>query len=118
MKHLTTSSLVYSTDRGRTCPDCERAIAVCICRDRGVVAGDGIVRVFRETKGRAGKCVTVIRGLALDERGLAQMAKELKAACGSGGTSKQGVIELQGEHRQKAIAWLRKQGHTVKQAGS
>jgi translation initiation factor 1 len=114
----TSSSLVYSTDSGRICPDCERPVGVCICMDRAPLTGDGIVRVSRETKGRAGKCVTLIRGLALDERDLAHVAKELKAACGSGGTSKEGVIELQGEHCQKAIAWLRRRGHTVKQSGS
>ena len=60
-------------------------------------AGDGIARVFFETKGRGGKGVTVIRGLGLAEDALAALGKKLKAACGVGGTAKDGVVELQGE---------------------
>ena len=60
--------LVYSTEAGRMCPDCRQPIAQCTCKQaaRAVPAGDGIVRVQRETKGRGGKAVTVIRGVPLD----------------------------------------------------
>lgn len=78
---------------------------------------DGIVRVSRETKGRAGKSVTLIKGLSLDELSLAQLSKRLKAACGSGGTVKDGVIEIQGDHCARVIEYLNKQGWVVKRAG-
>jgi translation initiation factor 1 len=78
---------------------------------------DGVVRVQRETKGRGGKSVTVVKGLALDAAQLLALAKQLKAACGSGGTVKEGVIEVQGAHVQAVMASLQKQGHRVKRAG-
>ncbi|MDP1954111.1 MAG: translation initiation factor Sui1 [Polaromonas sp.] len=110
--------LVYSTDAGRMCPACRRPIAQCVCRQaKPTGAADGIVRVVCETKGRGGKSVTVIRGLALDTAALTLLGKQLKAACGSGGTVKDGVIEVQGEHMATVMALLQKQGWTVKQAG-
>jgi translation initiation factor 1 len=78
---------------------------------------DGLVRVQRETKGRGGKSVTVVKGLALEAAALALLAKQLKAACGSGGTVKDGVIEVQGDHVEAVMASLQKQGHRVKRAG-
>ena len=109
--------LVYSTDSGRMCPACRRPVADCVCGQPVVPAGDGIVRVSRETKGRAGKGVTLVKGLALDAAALALLGKQLKAACGSGGTVKDGVIEIQGDHCERVIEWLRKDGRTVKRAG-
>ncbi|MES3000391.1 MAG: translation initiation factor Sui1 [Pseudomonadota bacterium] len=110
--------LVYSTDSGRMCPVCRKAIAQCTCSKPGAVpAGDGIVRISREAKGRGGKTVTVVRGLALDAVALEAIAKSLKAACGSGGTVKDGVVEVQGDHGDKIAALLIKQGHRVKRAG-
>ena len=64
---------------------------------------------------RRGKTVTVVRGLTPGE--LDAAAKELKRQCGTGGTAKDGTIELQGDHREKAAALLRARGHTVKLAG-
>ena len=75
------------------------------------------MRVSRETKGRGGKAVTVVRGLALDAGALAALAQQLKSACGSGGTVKDGAIEVQGDHCDKVIAMLKGQGRTVKRAG-
>lgn len=75
------------------------------------------MRVSCETKGRGGKSVTVIRGLPLEASALVQLGKQLKAACGSGGTVKDGVVEVQGDHGVLVIAWLEKQGWTVKRAG-
>ena len=118
MKSRNEGGLVYSTDAGRMCPACRQPIAACVCRQQATPAGDGIVRVSRETKGRAGKGVTLVRGLALDAAALAQLARDLKAACGSGGTVKDGVIEVQGEHRDKVIAVLRARGMAVKSAGA
>ena len=111
--------LVYSTDAGRMCPACRMAVAACVCAQaRSAPAGDGIVRVSRETKGRAGKGVTLVKGLALDAAALALLGKQLKAACGSGGTVKDGVIEVQGDHCERVIALLQAQGRTVKRAGA
>ncbi|MBI5277405.1 MAG: translation initiation factor Sui1 [Burkholderiales bacterium] len=110
--------LVYSTDGGRMCPECRKPVAQCIC---GVApppaSADGIVRVSRETKGRGGKAVTVVRGLGMDADALERIGKQLKAACGSGGTVKDGVVEVQGDHRDKVMALLQSQGHKVNRAG-
>jgi len=78
---------------------------------------DGVVRVRRETGGRRGKTVTVIYGVPLPPAPLAALASELKRCCGSGGTTKDGVIELQGDHRDKAIEALVERGYVVKRAG-
>ena len=113
------SSLVYSTETGRVCPDCGQPVAACACKQprKAVPAGDGIVRISLDTKGRKGKGVTVIKGVALDAAALAQLGKQLKTTCGSGGTTKDGVIEIQGDHRDTVIAALQKRGMTVKRAG-
>ncbi|MGF6724534.1 translation initiation factor 1 [Paraburkholderia sp. GAS41] len=111
--------LVYSTDGGRMCPECRQALAACICKSvaQTLPAGDGVVRVMRETKGRGGKSVTIVRGLALDPLALASLGKQLRAACGSGGTVKDGVIEVQGDHCERVIEALVKHGHRAKRAG-
>jgi translation initiation factor 1 len=75
------------------------------------------VRVSRETKGRGGKAVTVVKGLQLDEDALAKLGQQLKAACGSGGTVKDGVVEVQGDHCERVIGLLKDRGYTVKRAG-
>ncbi len=75
------------------------------------------MRISRETKGRGGKAVTVVRGLAMDAATLDALAKQLKAACGSGGTVKDGVVEVQGDHGDKIAALLKARGHQVKRAG-
>jgi translation initiation factor 1 len=79
---------------------------------------DGIVRVSRETKGRAGKGVTLIKGLALEPAALTALARRLRTACGAGGTVKEGVIELQGDHCETVIESLRRQGWPAKRSGS
>lgn len=81
------------------------------------VPNDGIVRVWHQTKGRKGKGVTAITGLGLPADELSKLAGELKKACGSGGTAKEGVIEIQGDHREKLIEDLRGRGFRVKKAG-
>jgi translation initiation factor 1 len=103
------SALVYSTEAGgRMCPDCGEPVAQCRCKElkARVPATDGIVRVSHETKGRKGKGVTVVKGVALDAAALTALGKQLKTACGSGGTVKDGVIEIQGDHRETVIAAL------------
>ncbi len=109
--------LVYSTETGRMCPDCRQPVAQCSCKAAALPTGDGVARVSRETKGRGGKAVTVVRGALLAEPELAQLGKELKALCGSGGTVKDGLIEVQGDHVERVVEALKKRGHTVKRAG-
>ena len=110
---------MYSNDAGRMCPLCRRPVASCACATtrRATPASDGVVRVSRETKGRGGKAVTLVKGLDLEPAALLKLAQQLKAACGSGGTVKDGVIEVQGEHRDRLIELLAAQGHNVKRAG-
>ena len=110
--------LVYSTDSGRMCPGCRQPVAQCGCKQAGALPkGDGVVRVSRETKGRGGKAVTLVRGLALAPDALAALGKQLRTQCGSGGTVKHGVVEVQGDHADRVVALLQQQGHTVKRAG-
>jgi translation initiation factor 1 len=112
------SGLVYSTDSGRMCPDCRQPLANCTCRAApSLPRGDGVVRVGRETKGRAGKGVTLVRGLALEAAALAALGKQLKTACGSGGTVKDGVVEIQGDHVERVVQLLAAQGYPVKRSG-
>jgi translation initiation factor 1 len=100
------------------CPKCGRPVATCTCkRQKAAPAGDGVVRVVRETKGRKGKGVTVITGVPLDPAGILQLATRLKRRCGSGGTVKDGVIEIQGDHRDVVVTELQREGWTVKRAG-
>jgi len=75
------------------------------------------VRIRRETKGRKGKGVSLVSGLDLDEAALKTLAKQLKQKCSTGGTIKDGVIEIQGDHRDILKIELEKIGHTVKLAG-
>ena len=113
------SSLAYSTDSSRMCPKCGKPAATCRCSERAgaPTKGDGIVRVGRETKGRKGKGVTVITGVPLGQQELRQLATKLKQKCGSGGTVKEGVIEIQGDHRDALVSELEKEGFSVKRSG-
>ena len=78
---------------------------------------DGIVRISRSSKGRKGKGVTLITGVPLPKAELTKLAKTLKARCGSGGTMRGDVIEIQGDHRDAVEQLLIAQGYTVKRAG-
>lgn len=117
MKSSSNSGLVYSTDGGRMCPQCRQPLDQCKCSAKPVTAGDGVVRVSRQTKGRGGKSVTLVKGLALDALALALLGKQLRTACGSGGTVKDGVIEVQGDHCDLVMETLRKHGHHPKRTG-
>ena len=117
MKSSSNSSLVYSTETGRMCPDCRQPIASCTCKAKPLPKGDGVVRVSRQTKGRGGKSVTLVKGLALDAMALALLGKQLRTACGSGGTVKDGVIEVQGDHCELVMEALKKHGHDAKRSG-
>lgn len=117
------TGLVYSTEAGRMCPACRQPLAQCACKAlakaaaAGVAAGDGVARVTREKQGRGGKTVTVVRGLALDAEALAALGKRLRSACGAGGTAKDGVLEVQGDHADKVLALLLAEGYKAKRAG-
>tara|TARA_B110000483_G_C18039232_1_gene481892 strand:- start:76 stop:399 length:324 start_codon:yes stop_codon:yes gene_type:complete len=101
------SRLVYSTDAGRISQSDAPLI----------LETDGIVRIRRETKGRKGKGVTTVSGLDLPEAQIKSLAKQLKQKCSTGGTVKEGVIEIQGDQREKLKTELEKLGHNVKLAG-
>ncbi len=112
------SRIVYSTALGQICPNCRKPVKSCTCpRHAPGVARAGPVRVGRQTQGRAGKGVTVITGLALPAAEIEQLAKALKQQCGSGGTVRDGIIEIQGEHRDTIVAQLRKRGIDAKKSG-
>ena len=109
---------VYSTEHGRICPGCSKPLADCVCsKKHHVNEGDGFVRIGRVTKGRKGKGVTTISGLPLDSQGLLALGKELKKRCGSGGTVKEGILEIQGDHRDMLFEELQKRGWRVKRCG-
>ena len=117
MKKRSDGGLVFSTEEGRMCPDCRNPVSACTCRQATRLAGDGVVRVSRETKGRKGKGVTLVTGIPLDEPELKALAKVLKAKCGTGGTVKDGVVEIQGDQREILVPLLQAEGWTVKRAG-
>ncbi len=102
------SSLVYSTETGRIKEEKSHT---------AIPIGDGIVRIKRETAGRNGKGVTTISGIPLIESELKELAKILKVMCGVGGSVKDGVIEIQGDQRDKIKSELEKRGYQVKLAG-
>ncbi|MGE4607926.1 MAG: translation initiation factor Sui1 [Myxococcota bacterium] len=110
--------LVYSSGSGRVCAHCGHPTAKCVCRKSPrVPRGDGIVRVRREVKGRRGKTVTTISGVPLPRDELRKLAAELKRRVGTGGSTKDGVIEIQGDHCDLLAEELRERGYTVKRAG-
>ena len=109
---------VYASGRGRICPHCGLAAARCICRaSPRAPRGDGIVRLRREVQGRHGKTVTTLSGIPLPDAELRELASELKRRCGSGGSAKQGVIEIQGDHRDLLQGELEARGYRVQRAG-
>ncbi len=119
--------LVYTSEDGRICPECGKPTAGCVCkpgRKRAVEnsggetkPGDGVARVQRETKGRGGKTATVVTGLPVDDAMLAGIAAALKKRCGCGGTAKDGVIVIQGDHADVIVEALQKQGFKAKRSG-
>lgn len=118
MSRKSTTRLVYSTEGHGLCPQCQRELRKCVCGDaKPGHIGDGIARIRRESKGRGGKTVTVIEGLALDDTGLKALTKTLKQHCGVGGALKEGRIEIQGDRREQCQQILRQQGYESKLAG-
>jgi len=110
--------IVYTTGLGAICPGCRRRVADCVCRKPGgQPARDKVVRVSREVAGRKGKGVSVVAGLPLGPGELETLAGELKRRCGSGGTVRDGRIEIQGDHRDLLVTELARRGYQVKRAG-
>ncbi len=116
--------LVYSTETGRICPKCKKPMSGCTYKkEQGrpepqpQFKPDGIIRIRRETKGRKGKTVTTVFGFDLDDQALKSLAKDLKRHCGTGGTVKDGVIVIQGDHRDAVKGFLEGKGFMVKIAG-
>lgn len=113
--------LVYSTEQGNTCPSCREALDQCRCDDIAeqarIASLDGIVRIRRETSGRKGKGVTTLTGIPLPDNELKTLAKQLKKRCGTGGAVKDGVIEIQGDHRETLKQALIEHGYQAKLAG-
>jgi translation initiation factor 1 len=109
--------IVYSTDSGRitTCPTCGQPYKHCRCDQPAPAAkkSDGIVRVMRDRKGRGGKT----DGVMGSEAELTTLAQQLKKLSGSGGTVKNGNIEIQGDHCDKVMAKLSALGYKVKRSG-
>ncbi|MDP3086099.1 MAG: translation initiation factor Sui1 [Rubrivivax sp.] len=116
-KTPTAGGLVYSTDRGRMCPACRQAQADCRCAAVKPAPSPGGVRVSRESKGRGGKTVTLVRGLSLAAAEIDALGKRLRAACGTGGTVKDGVVEVQGDHVERVLAALASEGVSAKRSG-
>jgi translation initiation factor 1 len=118
MKKDDKSVTVYSSESGRICPGCGQPAGKCSCiKQTALPKGDGTVRVSRSTKGRGGKCVSLITGLQLGTDELNKLAKHLKQKCGSGGTVKEGEIEIQGDHREQIVKELIILGYKAKLAG-
>ena len=111
--------VVWSSEGGRTCPRCGHPVDACACAaaKKEAPVGDGRVRVRREVSGRKGKTVTAVRGVPLAEAELRALAKHIKQRSGTGGTVKDGVIEIQGDHVATVIEALRDRGYDAKQGG-
>ena len=110
--------IVFSSAQGRMCPRCGKPVAQCSCTaNPRAPRGDGVVRVRREVQGRNGKTVTTISGVPLPGDALRELASELKRRCGTGGSAKDGTIEIQGDHRDLVASRLGALGYRVKLAG-
>lgn len=111
-------NLVYSTEHGNQCPACGKPLNKCQCRTKASRPdGDGIVRLQRQSKGRAGKPVVLVTGLPLSDAELKKLAKQLKSKCGVGGSIEDGTIIIQGDKREVLKAELESAGYTVKLSG-
>ena len=116
------SRLVYSTESGKTCSLCQKPVSKCTCkikkpRSQPNIKIDGIIRVQREVKGRKGKTVTTVSAFQLADDELKNLATQIKRHCGTGGSVKDGVIIIQGDHRDTLVTELKNRGFKAKIAG-
>jgi translation initiation factor 1 len=119
--------VVYDSDAVQSgrCPTCGKRLDRCSCSQPRAtehtrqlnLPRDGVVRLLRDRKGRGGKTVTLVAGLSGSNESLARLASELKRACGTGGTLRGELIEIQGDVRERVRAELERRGYTVKIAG-
>jgi len=119
---MNNSQLVYSTETGKICQKCQKSISVCTCKKKKSksqtsIKIDGIIRVQREVKGHKGKMVTTVSGFQINDAELKNLAAQLKRHCGTGGSVKDGVIIIQGDHRDTLITELKNRGFKAKIAG-
>ncbi len=119
---MNNSRLVYSTESGKICPSCQKLVSECTCkkkksRSQTNTKVDGIIRIQREVKGRKGKTVTIVSGFQINADELKNLASQLKRKCGTGGSVKDGVIIIQGDHRDTLITELKSRGFKAKIAG-
>jgi translation initiation factor 1 len=108
---------VYSTDAGRICPDCGWPERDCKCSRTAATASVPariIAKLRVEKKGRGGKTVTVVYDLPNNAAFLKELSQELKRACGTGGAVAEGLVELQGDLRERVREFLVKKGYVVK----
>ena len=109
------ASLVYSSESGRVCPECEQPLNACSCNpSANPKDGHKTVRVSLTSKGRKGKSVTLIKGLRMNPSELKAYAGKLKKKTGTGGSLKDGVVEIQGDYREKVSEILTKDGWKIK----
>ena len=127
---MTGGRLVYDSDAvqpGR-CPTCGKRLDRCSCGHQRVrqapqppatlkLPKDGVVRLLRDRKARGGKTVTLVAGITGTQGALERLASELKRACGTGGTLRGDMIEIQGDVRDRLRTELERRGYTVKIAG-
>ena len=120
------SRLVYASETGRICPACGQPAAAGACKKKKAVcagkrptgySNDGTIRIQRQVKGRRGKTVTAVYGVPLESEGLQAFVKTLKRRCGAGGSVKDGVILIRGDHRQTLLDEIKKHAYIVKLAG-
>ena len=114
--------LVYSTKTGKICPSCQKPVSGCACKKKKTTSQttgkyDGIIRVQREVKGRKGKTVTIVSGFQINIVDLKDLATQLKRRCGTGGSVKDDVIIIQGDHRNTLITELKNRGFKAKVVG-
>ena len=106
------TGVVYSTEYGRMCPDCGKPKHRCICDSREKTqSASGPIRIRYETKGRKGKGVTIIEGLPTGSSDAIDFLQDIKRACGTGGTIKNGSILIQGDYRKYIKIELQKRGY-------
>lgn len=112
------SRLVYSSDKGRTCPTCGWPASNCQCSTRAGAEEPVPARVTAilrmEKKGRGGKTVTVVAGLPRNAGFLKALSAELKRVCGTGGAVAEAAVEVQGDHREQLRPYLAAKGFVVK----
>ena len=119
---MNNSRLVYSTESGKICSSCQEPVSKCTCKKKKSksqpnIKIDGIIRVQREVKGRKGKTVTTVSGFQINADELKDLATQLKRRCGTGGSVKDGVIIIQGDHRNTLISELNSRGFKAKISG-